>query len=338
MSSVECREDGPRADGMIGFAAATLLRLSSAARMKVVSLGSIPITASRLAYGCWRIAGADGPDTGKRAVIAALEAGFTLFDHADIYCDGEAEKLFGQVLKEVSGMRGRVVIASKCGIRRKGAPNPDSPYRYDFSAEHIVQSCELSLKRLGVETIDVYQLHRPDYLMDPAEVAAAFTRLKGQGKVREFGVSNFKPQQLTSLQRACTFPLIVHQVEISLARLDCFEDGTLDQCLADKITPMAWSPLAGGRLSDTLPIDINSPEHARRIGLRETLDDIARDYGVNRTIVALAWLLKHPAKIVPIVGSARPELIREAANAEKVHLSRDEWYRLMEAARGERLP
>jgi predicted oxidoreductase len=313
--------------------------------MDRISLGKSSIQASRLAYGCWRVLGPEGAEpnpnreaNARKAITAAYEAGFTLFDHADIYADGAAEKVFGDVLKQVSGMRERIVITTKCGIRRKGVPNPDSPYRYDFSAEHIVTACEQSLKRLGVEQIDVYQLHRPDYLMQPDEVAGAFTRLKGQGKVREFGVSNFKPQQLALLQRACSFPLIVHQVEISLARLDCFEDGTLEQCLGEKITPMAWSPLAAGRLADTLPIDINSPDHAKRIGLRETLDDIGRDYGVSRTIIALAWLLKHPAGIVPIVGSAKLERIQEAANADKVHLSRDEWYRLMEAARGERLP
>lgn len=313
--------------------------------MDRISLGQSAIQGSRIAYGCWRVLGPEGVEpnpnreaNARRSITAAYEAGFTLFDHADIYADGAAEKVFGDVLKQVSGMRERIVITTKCGIRRKGSPNPDSPYRYDFSAEHIVASCEQSLKRLGIEHIDVYQLHRPDYLMQPDEVAKAFARLKEQGKVREFGVSNFKPQQLALLQRACSFPLIVHQVEISLARLECFEDGTLDQCMAEKITPMAWSPLAGGRLSETLPIDINSPEHAKRIGLRETLDDIARDYGVTRTIIALAWLLKHPAGIVPIIGSAKVERIQEAANADKVHLSRDEWYRLMEAARGERLP
>jgi predicted oxidoreductase len=313
--------------------------------MDTLTLGTSSLRVSRLAYGCWRIVGPEGfeptPEreaNGRKAVIAAYEAGYTLFDHADVYADGAAERIFGEVLKRVSGMRERVVIASKCGIRRKSTPHPDSPYRYDFSAEHIITSCEASLKRLGVETIDIYQLHRPDYLMEPDEVARAFTELKQAGKVREFGVSNFKPHQVSLLQRACSFPLIVQQVEISLAKLDCFEDGTLAQCLAEKITPMAWSPLAGGRLSETLPIDINSPEHAKRIGLRETLDDIARDYGATRTMVALAWLLKHPAKIVPVIGSTKPERIREAAQAEKVMLSRDEWYRLMEAARGERLP
>ncbi len=312
--------------------------------MDTISLGE-SMQVSRLAYGCWRILGHEGvePNPGReaaaqQAVTAAYDAGFTFFDHADVYADGAAEKVFGDVLKKVSGMRERVVITTKCGIRRKGVPNPDSPYRYDFSADYIVKSCEQSLARLGVETIDIYQLHRPDYLMDPTEVAGAFSKLKEQGKVREFGVSNFRPEQFSVLQRACPFPLLVHQVEISLAKLSPFDDGTLDQCLAEKVVPLAWSPLAAGRLSDTLPIDINSPDHARRIGLRETLDDIARDYGVSRTIIALAWLLKHPARIVPIIGTAKPERIREAAQADKVHLSRDEWYRLLEAARGERLP
>jgi predicted oxidoreductase len=313
--------------------------------MDTISLGASSIQVSRLAYGCWRILGPEGAEPNadreagaRKAIITAYETGFTFFDHADVYADGVAEKVFGDVLKQTSGMRERVVITTKCGIRRKGVPNPDSPYRYDFSAEHIIKSCEQSLKRLGVETIDIYQLHRPDYLMDPAEVGDAFNKLKQQGKVREFGVSNFKPHQLSLLQSACSFRLIVHQVEISLGKLDCFDNGTLDQCFAEKISPLAWSPLAGGRLADTLPIDINSPEHARRIGLRETLDDIGRDYGVTRTIVALAWLLKHPAKIVPIIGSVKPEHIREAAQAYKLQLSRDEWYRMMEAARGERLP
>jgi predicted oxidoreductase len=311
--------------------------------MDTIALGSTSLRVSRIAYGCWRILGnveptADRENNAQRAVRAAFDAGYTLFDHADIYADSMAEKVFGDVLKATPGMRDKIVIATKCGIRKKGTPHPDSPYRYDSSAEHIIKSCEGSLKRLSVDTIDIYMLHRPDYLMQAGEVADAFSRLKQAGKVSEFGVSNFKPHQLSLLQQACPTPLLVHQVEMSLAKLDCFEDGTVEQCTANKMTPLAWSPLAGGRLSDVLPIDINSPDHARRIGLRETLDEIARDYGVSRTIIALAWLLKHPAGIVPIIGSAKPERIQEAAQADKVHLSRDEWYRLMEAARGERLP
>ena len=205
-----------------------------------------------MAYGCWRLADV-GEEAGAAAAIAAYEAGFTLFDHADIYGDNQCETIFGGVLKEVSGMRDAILIASKCGIRKSGEPNPDSPYRYDFSADYIVQSCEASLKRLGVDAIEIYQLHRPDYLCDPDEVAGAFEKLKADGKVQEFGVSNFNPSQLAMLQKACPMPLIVNQVEISLANLTCFDDGTLDQCLAKNITPLAWSPLGGGKLADGAP-------------------------------------------------------------------------------------
>jgi predicted oxidoreductase len=314
--------------------------------METVALGVSPLQSSRLAYGCWRIAGTReageiSPDrvaNGCKAVTAAYESGYTLFDLADIYCHGEAERIFGQALKTISGMRERVLIASKCGIRRAGEPDTDSPYRYDFSAGHIIWSCEQSLKRLGVDAIDLYMLHRPDFLGDPEEVAQAFSRLKQAGKVREFGVSNFRPSQFGTLQKACPMPLSVNQVEISLAKLDCFHDGTLDQCMAEKITPLAWSPLAGGKLGSNDPIDLRDPDHAHRLHVRETLDVIGRTHETSRPIIALAWLLKHPGKILPIVGTTDPLKIRELVKAVDVDLSREEWYRLMEAGVGQRLP
>ncbi len=270
-----------------------------------------------------------GRAAGKKAVIAAYEAGYTLFDHADVYCEGVAEEIFGEVLREVSGMRERIVIADKCGIRLADRPE-GTPYRYDFSAEHIIWSCEQSLRRLGVETIDIYQLHRPDWLADWSEVAEAFTRLREQGKVREFGVSNFKPSQVAALQKACDRPLIVQQVEISLLRLDSFEDGTLDQCQSERITPVAWSPLGGGQLM------VGQEDSGLPIG--NALDYVAKHHGVNRSTIALGWLLRHPAGIVPIVGSTKPERIRESVQAAEIELSREEWYSLLEAARGARLP
>jgi predicted oxidoreductase len=314
--------------------------------MQTIQLGRSSLTASRLAYGCWRIAGssegargtAEAQAAGRKSVAAAFDAGFTLFDLADIYGDGACERIFGQTLKEIPALRRGALVATKSGIRKKGEPHHDSPYRYDFSAEHIVHSCEQSLKRLGVETVDLYQLHRPDFLGDPAEVAGAFSNLKKSGKVREFGVSNFRPSQWVALQKACPMPLIVNQVEISLIKPDCFHDGTLDQCLAEHITPMAWSPLAGGRLAENGPIDLQTPDHAHRIHIREVLDLVARERGVTRSVAALAWLLKHPARIVPIIGSTHPERIRDAINATEIELTRDEWYRLMEAAHGQRLP
>lgn len=314
--------------------------------MQTVQVGRSPLTASRLAYGCWRIAGSTEANKvtpeheaiGRKAVIAAYEFGYTLFDLADIYCGGACERVFGQALKEVAGMRNRILIATKCGIRKKGEPAPDSPYRYDFSAEHIIHSCEGSLRRLGVETIDLYQLHRPDFLGGPEEVASAFSKLRKAGKVVEFGISNFRPTQVSALQKACPMALVANQIEISLIRLDALQDGTLDQCLMEQITPMAWSPLGGGRLVDPGPIDLQSPDHAHRIHVREVLDLVARERGVTRTVAALAWLLKHPAKIMPIIGSTNAERVRDAVNATEIELTRDEWYRLTEAAVGQRLP
>jgi predicted oxidoreductase len=314
--------------------------------MKTTFLGSSSLAGSRLAYGCWRIAGswdpaevsADSRARGRQAVLTAVESGFTVFDLADIYCDGEAEKLFGQVLKEVSGLREKVILCTKCGIRKPGDPKPSSPHRYDFSVDYIVRSCEGSLRRLGVECIDVYQLHRPDYLMDPEEVASAFGRLRQEGKAREFGVSNFRPTQLDALRRACPMPLVVHQVEISLAQLDRFEDGTLDQCLARRITPMAWSPLGAGTLGDGPRKLLPSQEGYRTDEVTAALDLVAKSHSVPRIAVALAWLLRHPARIMPILGSTNPANIRAAAKADGMDLSREEWYQLLRAARGQPLP
>lgn len=314
--------------------------------MRTIPLGKSSLQSTRLAYGCWRLAGTWNPGevtlaaeaAGRTAVRAAFEAGYTLFDLADIYCGGVSEKIFGQTLKEIPGMRERILIATKCGIRPPGQPAPDAPYRYDFSPEYITSSCEQSLRRLGVETIDLYQLHRPDYLMNPVDVAAAFEHLKKSGKVREFGVSNFRPSQLAALQAACPMPLLVNQIEISLGRLAPFEDGTLDQCLEKTITPMAWSPLAGGQIADGATRLLPSQQNYRLEGVIKELDLLAQAHGTTRTVVALAWLMKHPSGIVPIVGSNNPARIREAVKADTLELSREEWYRLLEAARGERLP
>ena len=314
--------------------------------MKSIPLGVSALEGSRLAYGCWRVAGTWEPsevtpqnrEAGVRAIVAAYEAGYSLFDSADIYCRGESERILGEALNKVTGMREHVLLASKCGIHPPGATGPDSPQQYDFSARHIVKSCEQSLTRLGVEMIDVYMLHRPDYLADPEEVARAFSELKNTGKVRCFGVSNFRPMLVTALQVMCPMPLVVHQIEISLAKLDAFTDGTLDQCLIERITPMAWSPLAGGLIGGGAKRLLPSQKVYRPERFLETLDATAKARGVSRTVVALAWLLKHPSRIVPVVGTTQPERIRDAAKAADLDLTREEWYRLLIAARGESLP
>lgn len=309
--------------------------------MKTMKIGTSNLVSSRLAYGCWRVAGTWDPAAvtpqheaaGKAAIIAAYEAGYTLFDNADIYCRGRAEEIFGRVLSEVSGMRERVVVVTKGGIRADGEPK-----RYDFSGAHLVRACEASLRRMGLETIDLYLLHRPDYLADPHEIAGAFTQLHNAGKVRWFGVSNFRPSLVNALQAACPMPLVTHQVEISLARLDAFTDGTLDQCLERQLTPMAWSPLGAGLLADGAKQLLPSQQTYRTEAVVQLLDELALARGVSRAAVALAWLLKHPSRIQPIVGSTNPQRIRDAAQADALELTREEWYRLLIAARGEALP
>jgi predicted oxidoreductase len=269
--------------------------------------------------------------------IGAYEAGYTLFDTADIYCRGKCEEVLGETLRQVKGMRERIIVATKCGIRFGNDPE-GAPHRYDFSAKHILWSCERSLKKLGVDTIDLYQLHRPDVLMDPHDIAAAFDQLVSSGKVRYVGVSNFVPSHLSMLQAHVKQKLVVNQVEIHLGRLDCFVDGTLDQCIERNITPLSWSPLGGGWLGagrTPSPGDANYP--VRRIVVAE-LDELAKQYGVSRTAISLAWLLKHPAKIVPIVGSTSIDNIKDATTADRIELTREQWYKVYLAARGKALP
>jgi predicted oxidoreductase len=309
--------------------------------MKTVTLGQSPLTSSRLAYGCWRIAtkgdAASDYATAKAAVFAAVDAGYRLFDHADIYCDGEAERVFGRILKENPSLRAKMTIATKGGIRFKNRP-VGAPVRYDFSRAHLLAQCELSLKQLDVETIDLLHLHRPDYLMDAAEVAGVFTELRQSGKVREFGVSNFSPSQFSLLQNALSFPLVTNQVEVSLVQLYALHDGTLDQCQEKKVTPLAWSPLGAGLLGsggvDLLP----GQRHYDPAPVLAVLDRIAQERGVARELIALAWILKHPARIVPIIGTTQPEQIKQLAAAVDLELTREEWYHLVTAARGAEMP
>ncbi len=301
--------------------------------MQTLTLGTSPLTCTRLAYGCWRLAGREGGPRledrdGMIAVRAAFDAGFTLFDNADIYGRGECERIFGKVLRDTPAMRGQIVLATKCGIC---PPWDDRVHCYDSSAAYIIESVEGSLKRLGTDHVDLLMIHRPDFLGDPLEIAKAFAQLHTQGKVREFGVSNFRPSQLTALQKNYPRPLIVNQVEVSLAALSCLDDGTLDQCIAERITPMAWSPLAKGLL-------LEPARDERTQKLQTLLAKLALEKGVTLAAIALAWLLKHPSRMQPIIGSLNPDRIREAVLADSVELSRGEWYSLLTAARGTPLP
>ena len=302
--------------------------------MKTIQLGQNELGSSRLVYGCMRISGdgsAEGLEKGKRAVYAALEAGYTQFDQADIYDGGRCEELLGEILRESPDVRDQIVITTKCGIRLPGEPADSSPGRYDFSAAHITNSVEGSLKRLGIERIDLLLLHRPDYLFHPEEVALTLEALKNSGAVAHFGVSNFSPSQVDLLQSAFDEPLHVNQVEINIHNISTLTDGTLDQCLRLGMTPQAWCPIAG--VAYEAWWNTFTPDDEQRI--QAEIDRQCEIYGVEDWIIALAWLLRHPAGICPIIGSTTPARIETAKQALDVDYSREDWYRLFEARNGE---
>mgnify|MGYP002779888887 CR=1 FL=1 len=282
-----------------------------------------------MAWGMWRFRG-DDVRAARERVEAALEAGFTLLDTADVYGPdngepfGAAEALLGRVLAEAPPLRERMVLASKGGIEI-GSP-------YNSSAAYLERAVEDSLRRMGVERIDLYQIHRPDTLTHPAEVAATLERLRAAGKIGEAGLSNHTAAQVAALQACLPFPLAAVQIEFSPLVVEPLYDGTLDQAQELGVAVLAWSPLAGGRLGDSLTAD------TRAEAVRTALDAVAARAGVSRTAVAYAWLLMHPARPIPIVGSQRVERIREAAAALEVSLSRAEWYEVLTAARGKPLP
>ena len=270
-------------------------------------------------------------DSGKRAIHSAVDAGYTLFDHADIYAGGSCEELFGQVLRESPGLRDRILIQSKCGIR---LPAGDAPQYYDFSRDYILSSAEGSLSRLGIEQLDFFLLHRPDYLMHAEEVAAAFSELKSSGKVAHFGVSNFSTSQFDLLQSAVAEPLLINQVEINIHNIEALENGVLDQCQRLQITPQAWCPVAGV----AYPAWGNTFTDEDDARIRAELARQCKTYDTEDWLIALAWLLKHPANISPIVGSTTPDRIRAAGTTLDIDYSREDWYRLLEARNGKSVP
>jgi predicted oxidoreductase len=270
---------------------------------------------------------AEDRDRGKRAIHAAVDAGYTLFDHADIYGGGDCETLFGEVLKESPGLRDRILVQGKCAVRW-------DPSRWDNSGEHLITITEASLTRLGIEQFDLLLVHRPDFLMDAAEVADAFARLQAAGKVAHFGVSNFSTSQFDLLQSAVAEPLLINQVEINLHRVDAFYNGVLDQCQRLQVTPQAWCPLAVVAYP-AWGSTLTGEDEAR---IRAELDRQSGIYGVEAWLVALAWLLRHPAGISPIIGSTTPERIAAAVGALEIDYSREDWYLLLKARNGEPVP
>jgi predicted oxidoreductase len=290
-------------------------------------LGKSRLQVFPIAWGMWRLADGQGKDD-IGAVIArieaALEAGITLFDTADIYgCDapagfGGAEALLGKALAARPDLRARMIIATKGGIW------PGWPY--SSSADYLASALDASLARLGLDSVELYQIHRRDFLTHPREVAHALVAMVEAGKVAHVGVSNYSPAEVDALQAFLPFPLVSTQPEFSAHRWQPLYDGTLDQAMAREMAVLAWSPLGGGRLvaSDTPTATLLAAQGAR--------------HGVDGAAAALSWIMAHPARIMPIVGSQNPDRILACRDAFKVEWTRNEWYAVLEASRGERMP
>ena len=282
---------------------------------------------SRLALGLWRLADWSLSDGELLHLIeATLHLGITTFDHADIYGDYRCEQIFGRALALRPALREKMQLVTKCGIKLVSEQRPAHTLKhYDTSRAHIVTSVENSLQMLGTDRIDLLLIHRPDPLMDADEVAEAFSALRQAGKVLYFGVSNFAPSQFELLASRLDFPLVTNQVELSIVNMRVLHDGTVDQCQRLGISPMAWSPLGGGSLFHD--------ETEQAIRLRQVLASTGKALdGASADQVALAWLLTHPARIVPILGTGKLERIQKAAQAEPLRLSRQQWFSIWSAS------
>lgn len=291
------------------------------------------ITVGALAYGCWRFGGS-GIAEATFQFETALAAGMTLVDTADCYMThwpdgfGEAESLLGNVIEARPDLRRQMVLATKGGIV------PGLPY--NSSRSYIISACEASLKRLKTDVIDLYQIHRPDLTTGFAETADALNRLVADGKIRTVGVSNFSTSQTAALQAHLNVSIVSHQPEISCMKLDALFDGTLDQCQQQSMIAFAWSPIAGGALVTGQAAEPDQQPRLRRV--TDVLDRLAETNRCDRTSVALAFLLAHPAGIVPIIGTQTPTRITKSAEALNVKLTRRDWYDILEASLGETMP
>ncbi|NBN89819.1 MAG: aldo/keto reductase [Actinobacteria bacterium] len=280
-----------------------------------------------IGFGCWRFTSSS--DAHNTALIStALDLGMNLIDTSDVYgLDwggsgfGSCEEALGRVLDGTPSLRERMVLATKGGII-PGVP-------YDSSGAYLIAACEASLRRLGVDYVDLYQVHRPDMFTHPEEIAVAFASLRDRGLVSMFGVSNYTPSQTMALSAYVEEPLVSTQPEFSCATLAPLRDGTLDLCMEEGITPLAWSPLAGGRLATG---------HGLRPDLLSVLDELAEREGVSRAAIAIAFVLAHPADAVALVGTQTPERLTELVASTRVQLSRTDVYRIVVASDGVPLP
>ena len=299
--------------------------------MKRVQLSS-DLSFSRIVHGYWRLAEWNYSNTQCLSLIEnLLDKGITTFDHADIYGDYSCETLFGEALRLSPSLRQKMELVTKCGIKLKSSKFPQRRTKhYDYGTMHIVQSAENSLANLKTDYIDLLLLHRPSPFFDPHEVCAAFDQLHQQGKVRHFGVSNFTPAQVEMLQAHWGQPLVTNQLEISTYCLDSFQDGSIELCLKLGLKPMAWSPLAGGNLFN--PID----DKGQR--LVTTMNRICQELECDLDQLAYAWILAHPADIIPVVGSGKLDRILQAVKALELKLNLEQWFEIFEASWGSELP
>lgn len=289
---------------------------------------------SAVVAGAWRL-GSWGmaPAARLRWIEECAALGVTSFDHADIYGDYTVEALFGEALALAPGVRERLQLVTKCGIKLVSARRPGHALKsYDSSPAHVAASVEASLRALRTDRVDLLLLHRPDYLMDPDALGEALEALRAAGKVLHVGVSNHRPSQLALLHRRV--PVATNQVELSPLALGALDDGTLDQCLAVGVRPMAWSPLGGGRLFAGDAGPARDPRAAQAARVRGVLEALGAERGVPAATVAYAWVARHPSRPVVVTGSRRVEAQREAALALGVALTAEEWYRVLEASRG----
>jgi len=285
--------------------------------------------ASRLALGMWRLADARlNRDQIRALILEAAELGITTIDHADIYGIYTCQGLFGEAVGGDGALRDRLQLVTKCGIRL-GPPavTTQRVKYYDTSRANILASLDNSLKALRTDRVDVLLIHRSDPLLDPDEVAEAFVTLKKAGKVLHFGVSNFTISQFDLLASRLPFALVTNQLQFSVLQTAPLYDGTFDQCLRLRVLPMAWSPLAGGQLLKA------EDERARRV--RGALEEVGKEFGgASVEQVALAWILAHPAKIIPVLGTNNRERVRSSAAAASISLSREQWFLILEASAG----
>ncbi len=314
--------------------------------MPMQPFGPQQVPVSRIALGCMGLAGTwnpaeVGPENKRRAIAAfeaALEAGITFYDHADIYGGTACESIFKDCLAAVPGSREKIFIATKVGIR--------GGY-YEHDPAYIRKSVQGSLQRMEIDVIDCYQLHRPDPLSHPAETAGVLDSLVAEGLIKSVGISNYYPQQTLALQKYLKAPIVSNQIAISLLRLQPIYEGTegqggdgvLDQCLEMNITPLAYSPIGGGWLSGKRAAPYDHPNYIKIERTLAALRELGPAYNdATPTQLAIAWLLAHPAKIVPLVGSNDPAHIKEMAAAGAIQLSRTDWYKLWVAGRGVAVP